>query len=64
MADPLCERCPGCEADLRGEPIPEEVREHYGNHTHFSRRIGIYSRESDRTVRWRCPDCGHEWERT
>lgn len=26
--------------------------------THFSRRIGIYSRDTDRTVANSCPDCG------
>jgi len=29
----------------------------------FGRQIGIYSLEADRTVRWRCPDCDHEWSR-
>ena len=42
--------------------IPEAQRESYGA-THFLRAIAIYSREQDRTVAWRCPDCGHEWER-
>jgi len=27
----------------------------------YSRLIGID--EHDRIVRWRCPDCDHEWER-
>lgn len=26
--------------------------------THFSRRMGIYDVKQDRTVGWRCPDCG------
>jgi len=26
--------------------------------THFSRRMGIYNVEQDRTVARRCPDCG------
>ncbi len=55
--------CPSCDADLRGEPIPDETREHYSV-THYSRRIGIYDRRLDRTVAWRCPDCGYEWPRT
>lgn len=27
----------------------------------WGRQIGIYDDELDRTVRWQCPDCGHEW---
>jgi len=29
----------------------------------WGRAIGIYDLEKDRTVRWRCPDCEHEWPR-
>jgi DNA-directed RNA polymerase subunit RPC12/RpoP len=57
-ADP----CPHCGASLQGAPIPADEQESYGA-THFSRKIGIYSREVDRTVAWRCPDCSHEWAR-
>jgi hypothetical protein len=54
--------CPnGC--NLRGDPIPEEQREWFGNHTHFSRRIGIYDMNRDRTVEWACPDCNVRWPR-
>lgn len=56
-------QCPACNADLTGAPIPEEYREHYGDSTHYSRAIGIYSIERDVTIAWKCPDCGHEWER-
>lgn len=56
------ERCPACGASLRGSPIPVNQQESYGA-SHFSRKIGIYSVESDRTVAWRCPDCGGEWPR-
>lgn len=57
-------RCPKCDADLRGELIPEALRaEYYGGKTHYLRAIGIYDRGRDRTVAWRCPDCGHEWRR-
>lgn len=55
--------CPKCGADFQGPPIPEQHRQHYGKHTHFSRLIGIYDMDRDRTVAWRCPDCGHEWPR-
>jgi hypothetical protein len=56
-------KCPnGC--DLTGEPIPEGARHHYGDKTHFSRCIGIYDHNRDRTVEWLCPDCGVRWPRT
>jgi hypothetical protein len=55
--------CPSCNADFQGNPIPIRDRKHYGNKTHFSRIIAIYSRDTDRTEKWRCPDCKHEWLR-
>jgi len=49
--NPLC--CPICDADWRdsvsGPP--------------FKREIGVYSQGQDRTVAWRCPDCGTETPR-
>ena len=56
------ELCPSCGVQFQGDPIPEKDQESFGA-THFSRKIGVYSRERDRTVAWRCPDCGHEWSR-
>lgn len=54
--------CPKCKADLTGPPIPERQREFCRpGDTHFSRVIGIYDRDLDRTVGWRCPDCKEEW---
>ena len=50
--------CPHCHADLTGVPIPKKSRQYYGTATHFQRRIGIYDRELDRTVSWRCPAGG------
>lgn len=61
--------CPNCGNDLTGKPIPQEYidRGLYGkppnNKTHYSRRIGLYDRERDRTSHWRCPDCNHTWSR-
>jgi hypothetical protein len=55
--------CPKCKADLRGADIPPSQQGAYGGETHFTRVIGIYDRYKDRTTHWRCPDCGHEWER-
>lgn len=53
--------CPHCKADLRGKPIPEDVRGLFGGHTHFTRKISLYDRDKDRTVAYRCPDCKGEW---
>jgi hypothetical protein len=57
------EYCPFCGSCLQGDPIPKEKQHHY-NATHFSRKIGISSLEEDRVVRWQCPDCKGEWDRT
>ncbi|WP_028393996.1 hypothetical protein [Bacillus cihuensis] len=56
------ENCPFCNADLQGEPIPVEQQDSNGA-THFSRKIGIYDFEKDRTIKWQCPDCKGEWNR-
>jgi len=29
----------------------------------YSRMIGVYDRDRDRTVEWLCPDCGVRWDR-
>ncbi len=58
------EECPDCAVSLIGEPIPEEYKHMYGPElTYYYRVIGIYSLETDRTTKWRCPDCHYEWER-
>lgn len=54
--------CPKCGMELRGDPIPEASRHKYGA-THFGREIAIYDMDRDRTVAYRCPDCGHGWKR-
>lgn len=53
--------CPHCGVSFEGEPIPEQDRESFGGQTHFSRVIGLYDVGVDRTVAWKCPDCGHTW---
>lgn len=73
-------RCPACAADLNGGSIwqtfmdqtgdeaeADRIAEMYGaNRTsgQWGRQIAIYSRETDRTVAYRRPDCDHEWSRT
>lgn len=54
------ENCPHCLAELQGDPIPEDSQKLYGA-THFSRKIGLYDQNTDRTVKWMCPDCKGEW---
>jgi predicted RNA-binding Zn-ribbon protein involved in translation (DUF1610 family) len=33
------------------------------NGKQYTHLIGIYSRPHDRTVAWKCPHCGTEWDR-
>ncbi|GGA91549.1 hypothetical protein [Ornithinibacillus halotolerans] len=56
------EKCPHCNASLQGDPIPEDEQKHY-RATHFTRKIGMYDLEKDRTMKWKCPDCNWEWDR-
>lgn len=54
------EFCRNCNANFQGEPIPKKDQHLFGA-THFSRKIGIYSMETDRTEEYQCPDCQHKW---
>lgn len=47
--------CPNCHADLSYTRPPSE--------TVYSRVIGIYDIDLDRTTEWLCPDCGFWWDR-
>jgi hypothetical protein len=60
----VTEKCPHCEADLKGDPILEADRDHYGGKTHYSLVIGIqYDYNSpqhyDGISEWMCPFCGY-----
>ena len=55
--------CVECKADWQGKAIPLDSLKHYGNKTHFSRLIGIYSWEQDRTMHYECPDCRARYDR-
>lgn len=46
--DPLS--CPHCDTDWRDQEAGPP----------FKREIGIYLPAQDRTVAWKCPDCGEE----
>ena len=56
--------CPNCEVSFKGKEIPEDQREFFGGKSHFNRVIGIEHPELyDGVLVWKCPDCGHEWNR-
>lgn len=71
--------CPNCHVDLDGGSIWEHFFHETGSASEADRiagaygatrttgqwaeKIGLYSWEEDRTVKWQCPDCGHEWPR-
>lgn len=65
------EHCPACEADLRGEPIPEEYlrKGYYGDWDGktprwYSRMILVEIPEIyDGGLYWMCPDCKAVWHR-
>lgn len=59
----LLESCPQCEVSWKDKPIPKESQWLFGNSKWFSRVIGIYSRNQDRTIAWQCPDCNTCWDR-
>lgn len=79
MSDIEQDICPNCKVDLSGEYIwdhffkekrsEEEatrIAEMYGaskGKGKFSRKIGLYNLEEDRTFAWQCPDCNHRWKR-
>jgi len=56
------DNCPKCHTNLIGDPIPEQDQHLFGC-DHFSRVIGIYDRDRDETVYYKCPDCGYQWAR-
>ena len=71
--------CPNCNANLDGgsiwehffqkigsEPEADRMAEMYGatrEKGQWGRAIGLYDRDQDQTVAWKCPDCEHVWER-
>ena len=55
--------CAECGVSFEGDPIPEDKQELFGGAKHFSKVIGLYSRDKDMTVGYRCPECSHSWPR-
>ena len=54
--------CPNCGASFQGGPIPKKEREFFGGVTHYSTRVSVYDRESDREIGFMCPRCCKTWE--
>jgi hypothetical protein len=59
----LLESCPKCGSSWQGAIIPPEQRESYGGKQWFSRVLSLYSKRTDASIGWKCPDCGTEWSR-
>jgi transposase-like protein len=60
------ENCPVCKVSWQGEPIPQESIDngfYDASSKFFSKVIGLYSREEDRTFAYRCPSCNITWDR-
>ena len=71
--------CPRCKSNLEGGLIYDTFIEKYGDEQkalesakmygatktegRWGREIGVYDSIRDMTVAWRCPDCGHQWDR-
>lgn len=54
--------CPHCGVSLIGEPIPENIRQHYSPPYYWKREIGIEDPEVyDGIMEWKCPDCEGIW---
>lgn len=58
------EKCPECGTTWIDKPIPEQYWENYSPPYFYSRVIGCYDRDLDRTAYWKCPDCEHHFDRS
>lgn len=55
------DNCPHCNANLNGDPIPENIRQNYSG-THWRREMGWeYPEKYDGVWEWECPDCKGRW---
>ena len=57
------QKCVECGYSFKGEKIPKGSQEFYGNHTHFSKMVGVYDIDLDRTVYFQCPECNAHYDR-
>jgi hypothetical protein len=49
--------------DLTDQQIEEKMKETYNEPYRWGRQISVYSRELDKTVYWKCPDCNTYFDR-
>lgn len=70
-------QCPSCQMHLEGELIYDTFFNITGDHEaaletaalygatqttgRWGRAKGVYCIQSDRTVKYECPSCGHQW---
>lgn len=50
--------CPHCGVSLLASLIPEKHLDSYGKSRWYKREIGQYDMVKDRTIGYKCPDCG------
>jgi len=55
--------CYNCGVSFIGESIPLKDRKYYGPPYYYRREIGLYDRDKDRVIAYKCPDCGYQWDR-
>lgn len=56
--------CPHCAVSLCGNPIPDNLKQHYSGDGFYKREIGMEVRGAyDGVLYWFCPDCGMPWHR-
>jgi len=53
----MIDKCDKCGVSFDGGPIPDDVN-HFYSSDRWNRAIGIYDLDQDRTVSYKCPDCG------
>lgn len=56
------DNCPNCNLNLIDKPIPQEYHEYHYPPYFYRKEIGIYDRDKDSTVAYRCPNCKFEWK--
>ena len=59
------DNCPKCGMNFIGDPIPEDIVEHYAG-THWRKEIGIDGQDLgiyDGIVAYMCPKCEHYFPR-
>lgn len=56
--------CQNCKQDLRNGSVPKSEKKFFGDHTHYSKLIGLrLDAEVDIVSHWQCPHCGFTFPR-